>query len=357
MIAIILGTRPEIIKLSPVIRELKKRSIAFDLIHTNQHYSDDMDEIFFKELNLNKPKFNLKVGGLDRSSMISRIISQISIIYRKKKYKYVIVQGDTNSVLAASLAANFEGIPVGHIEAGLRSFDKGMPEETNRIITDHISTHLFCPTDNQNVILNKEGIMSGIFVLGNTVVDAVYQNLRLAEKNNYFVTNADKYILLTLHRPSNVDDKKTLSSIISVLHKIGKNNKLKILFPVHPRTEQSINKFKIKIDSNIFKVIKPLGYLEMLLAEKNSSLIMTDSGGIQEEACILKIPCITIRNNTERPETVVVGANIIAGNKKKGIIQAVSKTFKSKRDWENPFGRGDTSEKIVDVIENYIKDR
>jgi UDP-N-acetylglucosamine 2-epimerase (non-hydrolysing) len=355
MIAIVLGTRPEIIKLTPIIRELVKQKVSFELIHTNQHYSEDMDEVFFKELELKKPEFNLKIGGLDRSIMVSSIISKISEIYQRRKYKYVIVQGDTNSVLAASLAATFEKIPLGHVEAGLRSYDMQMPEEENRIITDHISTHLFCPTINQKKILYSERIKRNVFVVGNTVTDSVYQNLELAEtKKNNLNVNYGKYILVTLHRPSNVDNKSILLDIISSLHTIGRETNYKIILPIHPRTAQSLIKFNINIDDSLIKIIKPLGYLEMLLAERGAELIITDSGGLQEEACILKVPCVTLRDNTERPETVDVGANIIAGNKQEFILKSVLKMIGSDRNWKNPFGDGHTSEKIVRIIKNYI---
>ncbi|MFA5879870.1 MAG: UDP-N-acetylglucosamine 2-epimerase (non-hydrolyzing) [Candidatus Margulisiibacteriota bacterium] len=351
-IAIILGTRPEIIKLSPVIRECQKRKIDFFIIHSNQHYSPEMDKIFFTELNLSLPKYNLNIGSQNRIKTISLIQKLSKNILEIEKPDWVLVQGDTNTVLAGAQIAHKLGIKVAHIEAGLRSYDKNMPEEINRIKTDHISDILFPPTETQKNILIKEGIdQSKIFVVGNTIVDAVLQNLLLInncqELKHY---GKEKYFLLTTHRPSNVDNKENLQKIIKALIDISKKYNFKIYFPIHPRTKKQLNIFNIKLDTDIYNILPPIGYLEMLALEKSAQLIFTDSGGIQEEACILKIPCITLRDNTERPETVEVGANVVTGLEYLKILSATKKMLKIKHSWKNPFGNGKTSVQILNHL-------
>ncbi len=353
MIAVVLGTRPEIIKLSPVIRELVNKKIKFELIHTNQHYSKNMDSVFMSELNLPKPKFNLNTGGLQRSEMIAKTVEGLANIYRDRKYKLIIVQGDTNSVLGASLAANFEGIPIAHIEAGLRSGDLSMPEEMNRILTDEMSSYLYAPTKLQEKTLKSEKVKGEILVVGNTIVDSVIQNLKLAKSKQLVVSDQESYVLLTLHRPSNVDNKKVFQEIIDTLQYISKEYNLKVIYPIHPRSKANLLKFKIKFDTSFIKIIEPVDYLDMLNLESNAKVILTDSGGLQEEACILKVPCVTIRENTERPETVFVGANIVAGVKKQLIVSAFKKVFNLGRKWKNPFGNGDSSKLIVKSILKY----
>lgn len=351
-IAIILGTRPEIIKLSPIIRECQNKKINFFIIHSNQHYSPEMDKIFFQELKLPLPKYNLTVGSKPRDQMISLVKKSTKKILLKEKPDWVLVQGDTNTVLAGAKAAHELKIKVGHVEAGLRSYDKTMPEEINRIETDHISDLLFAPTLTQKYILLKEGISSQkIFVVGNTIVDAVLQSINLIEKHLEFDhLKNEKYFLLTTHRPSNVDSQENLQKIINSLNKISQKYNYPIYFPIHPRTQKQLELFNIKLDSSIFKILPPVGYLEMLALEKSAQLIFTDSGGIQEEACILKVPCITLRDNTERPETVEVGANVIVGLEKSKILFETEKILAINHNWPNPFGDGKTGEKIVNIL-------
>lgn len=351
MISFFLGTRPEIIKMSPIIGLMKTSGIDFSIIHTNQHFSANMDKQFFDDLKLPYPTFNLKIKQRSHAGMLAEIISKSEKILEKTKPSVVVVQGDTNSVLAGSIVAAKMNIPVAHVEAGLRSYDNKMPEEINRKITDHLSSVLFCPTNNQKEILLGEGVSSKkIFVTGNTIVDAVYRNIKLTNHSK-IAASLSSYILLTLHRPSNVDSKDTLREIITSLEHLSNKLNLRVFFPVHPRTMIQIEKFKIKINPDIFIVSEPVGYLEMLDLEKNSRLILTDSGGLQEEACILKVPCVTIRENTERPETVSVGANIIAGTSREEIIKASLGMFGKKRDWVNPYGNGTASEKIISVLQ------
>lgn len=351
-IGIILGTRPEIIKLSPIIRECQKRKINFFILHTNQHYSNNMDKIFFDELELPQPKYNLKITSSNHGDMTGKQIIEIEKILINEKPSWIIVQGDTNTVMAGAIAASKIGIKITHVEAGLRSYDREMPEEINRIVTDHISDLLFTPTKKQANILDKEGIdKNKIIVTGNTIVDAVYQNIKLLKKHpelNHY--QKEKYYLLTSHRPSNVDNKENLKQIINSVTQLAKENQVKIIFPIHPRTQKNLNKFKIKIDKKIIDLIEPVGYLQMLALIQNTQLVLTDSGGIQEEACILKIPSLTLRENTERPETIEVGASILVGADQKKIINGAKIMLTKKRNWKNPFGSGKSSKLIIDRI-------
>lgn len=353
-IAIILGTRPEIIKLSPIIRILKKNKDDFFVIHTNQHYSILMDKIFFDELNLPSPKYNLGIGSDDHGAQTGKMLIEIEKILLKEKPNIALVQGDTNTVLAGALASSKLGIAVGHVEAGLRSFDRTMPEEINRVVTDHISDYLFCPTKVAAKLCADEAIdEEKIFVVGNTIVDSVYQNLAIAKQKSKILNKLNltpkKFILLTLHRPSNVDNKKTISGIIKGIDVIIEKYKLPVIFPIHPRTQKQLKKFKLDIPNNLI-LIEPVGFSDFLVLEKNSLLIITDSGGIQEEACILQIPCITLRENTERPETISVGANMLAGNKPSGIVKAAKDMLQQKINWKNPFGKGDSAKRILKIL-------
>lgn len=351
-IGIILGTRPEIIKLSPIIRECHKRKIDYFIIHSNQHYSENMDAIFFKELELPHPKYNLEIGSCTHGQMTGRMIEKIEEILIEEKPNWILVQGDTNTVMAGALAASKLQIKVGHIEAGLRSYDRSMPEETNRIVTDHISDGLFSPTQKQADILVKEGISKEkIYITGNTIVDAVYQNIKLLEKHPELTHyQNENYFLLTTHRPSNVDNKENLSELIDALTEVSKKYNYPVYFPIHPRTKKQIEIFNIKINEKKIKLMDPVGYLEMLALEKNAKLIFTDSGGIQEEACILKTPSLTLRENTERPETIEVGASILVGHNKELIIPSTEKMLYINRNWSNPFGNGNSSKLILNSI-------
>jgi UDP-N-acetylglucosamine 2-epimerase len=352
-IAVIFGTRPEIIKLSPLIRFSEEEKNDYFIIHTNQHFSHLMDQIFIKELNLPKPKYNLGLNRIkNHGEMVGRMLIEIEKILIKEKPSLVMVQGDTNSTLAGALASSKLQIKLVHIEAGLRSYDKSMPEEINRVVVDHLSDFLFAPTKKQKNILIGEGIEKNkIFVVGNTIVDALEENLKIALKNKKIVNKYQnkRYFLLTLHRPSNVDDKEKLKNIFFVLENLAKIYQTPIIFPIHPRTRNKINEFKLKIDSQKIVIVEPFSYLEMLLAEKFARLIITDSGGLQEEACILKVPCVTLRDNTERPETLEVGANILLSSYDKNFFEKVDLMLKKQKNWKNPFG-----EKVAKKIFNIL---
>jgi UDP-N-acetylglucosamine 2-epimerase (non-hydrolysing) len=347
-IAVILGTRPEIIKMSPIIRALDKQSDYF-ILHTGQHYSFNMDRAFFEQLELPAPKYNLNIGSGTDAEETGKMLMGIEKILVEEKPDLVLVEGDTNTVLAGALAAAKRGIKVGHVEAGLRSYDQSMPEEINRVLTDHISDLLFAPTEGARKNLLKEGIdQNKIHVTGNTIVDAVCQNLKLAEHRDLGL-GLGGYFLLTLHRQENVDNPQKLRRIMKGLEAVSQQFRNPIIYPIHPRTKKRLQEFKIKVPAGI-KIIEPLDYLSFLKLESGASLILTDSGGVQEEACILKVPCVTLRDNTERPETLEVGANAMAGTEPTLILKKASQMLKSKRVWENPFGDGNASKRILNII-------
>lgn len=353
-IAIVLGTRPEIIKLSSIIRECQKKKIDFFIIHTNQHYSIKLDKIFFRDLELLKPKYNLGVGSGSHGEQTAKMMVGIEKILLEEKPDVILIQGDTNTVLAGGLAASKIGIKVGHVEAGLRSYDRTMPEEINRVVVDHVSDFLFVPTKDQAQILKNEAINANkIFVVGNTIVDAVKENKKIAAKKSKILfklkIKPKDYFLLTMHRPSNVDSKNILKSLFKTLEKIYQKYKLPIIFPIHPRTKSQLEKFKLFLPEGIVE-IEPVGFLDFLELESNARLILTDSGGVQEEACILKVPSITLRENTERPETIKVGASILAGHNEQKIILAVKKMLLAKNNWSNPFGDGQSGKKIINIL-------
>ncbi len=351
-VAIIFGTRPEIIKLSSIISELEKREIPFKLIHSNQHYSFELDRIFFQELHLPSPDFNLDVGSGTHGSQTGKSLERIEQALLESKPCAVLVQGDTNTAVAGSLAAVKLHIPVFHIEAGLRSGDRRMPEEINRIVVDHCSDFLFAPTESAARNLLREGINNDkVEITGNTIVDVLEQSIGRADSAiiQHWGLREKPYILVTLHRAENVDDPSALSSILSGIQLFSEKSDLPVIFPVHPRTRKNIENFKIGFRR--INLINPVGYLDFLALEKNAKLIITDSGGVQEEACILGVPCVTARENTERPETVAVGANIIAGCDANDILEGSRIMIRKDRKWKNPFGDGKSSIRIVNKIE------
>jgi UDP-N-acetylglucosamine 2-epimerase (non-hydrolysing) len=342
--------------LSPVIRELERRKADYFILHSGQHYSYNMDKVFFEQLNLPQPKYNLDVGSGTHGAQTAKILSGVEEVLIKENPDVVLVEGDTNTVLAAALAAAKLHIKVGHVEAGLRSYDRQMPEEINRILTDHCSDYLFAPTDKARDILVNEGFSkSTIYVTGNTIVDAVWQNLQLAKKADCLGRlnlTTKRYFLLTVHRQENVDHADRFTSIIAALEEIATIFEMPVIFPIHPRSKAKLAEFNITPNNII--LIEPLDYLSFLQLESNALLVLTDSGGLQEECCILKVPCVTLRDNTERSETVDVGANMIAGVSPQIIIEYTETMLSKKRDWRNPFGDGKASEKILEVISKTI---
>ena len=366
-LAIILGTRPEIVKMSPIIRECEKQNLDYFILHTGQHYSYELDEVFFEELNLPYPKYDIEIGSGTHAEETSKALIGIERILKKENPEIVLVEGDTNTVLAGALVASKLHIKVGHVEAGLRSGDRNMPEEINRILTDHCSDYLFAPTEKAKEILLGEGIPSEkIFVTGNTIVDAVFQNLSISEERvnplNDLELTPKEYFLVTAHRQENVDVKERLKSILNGLELIHEMFSLPIIYPIHPRTSKRLKEFGLKV--NGVDLINPLGYLEFLQLEAKAKLVLTDSGGIQEETCILGVPCVTLRDNTERPETLEVGSNILVGTDSNKILKGVEKMLNRQTlrkfdqnaslNWKNPFGDGTAGKRIIEILEGLL---
>jgi len=352
MITIVIGTRPEIIKMAPIVRECTHQRLDFSLLHTGQHYSYAMDRIFFEQLNLEKPEYNLDVGSGSQGAQTAAILSGIENILLKHPPGGVLVQGDTNTVCAGALAAAKLHIPVGHVEAGLRSFDRSMPEEINRIVADHVSDQLFAPTEMSRQNLLLEGIKpEKITVTGNTVVDAVQQNKRIAQQKVHpleeLCLEPRGYFLVTAHRAENVDVPLKLAEILTGLKMISEYFGLSVIFPMHPRTQKMVREFSLSTEG--IHVIDPVGYLEFLILESMSALLLTDSGGVQEESCILSVPCVTLRENTERPETIDVGSNVLAGTNPEKMLAAAIHMLDIPRKWNNPFGKGDAARRIIEV--------
>lgn len=353
-ICIILGTRPEIIKMSPVIRACEREKLDYFILHTGQHYSYIMDRVFFEQLELPEAKYNLDVGSGKHGEQTGKILSGVEPVLQKERPDVVLVEGDTNTVLAGAIAATKLHIKVGHVEAGLRSYDRKMPEEINRVLTDHCSDYLFAPTETAREILLGEGIQdTKVFDTGNTVVDAVFQNLELAKDRNNALNDLHleprNYFLVTAHRQENVDVKERFEGIIKGLELVVNEFGLPVVYPIHPRARKMMNHFGLK--SNGIEFIEPVDYLSFLQLESKAKLVLTDSGGVQEEACILKIPCVTLRNNTERPETLEVGSNILAGTTPEKILECTRLIIDRNNEWKNPFGDGNAGKRIVEIVE------
>ncbi|MDF2946818.1 MAG: UDP-N-acetylglucosamine 2-epimerase [Bacillales bacterium] len=346
----ILGARPQFIKAAPVSRELRKNHTEL-IVHTGQHYDPNMSDIFFEELNIPKPDYHLGVGSANHGKQTGEMLAQIETIILDEKPDYVLVYGDTNSTLAGSLAAAKLHVPVIHIEAGLRSFNKKMPEEVNRILTDHISEFLFCPTDTAINNLHNENITRNVINVGDVMYDAVVYNKKLAmekskaiEENN--LTEKD-YYLITIHRAENTDDDTRMNNILESFKQI---NGIKV-WPIHPRTKNMLlNK---GVDLSVIpglKVIEPVGYLDMLALENGAKKIITDSGGVQKEAYFMKVPCVTVRDQTEWVETLEGNANILVGTDVNKIIEAVN--MEVNPIYKELFGDGFSARKIVQIVTN-----
>lgn len=350
-IAILVGTRPEIIKMAPVMRQLRERKIPFVFIHSNQHYTKEMDEQIIIDLQLPKPDYQLRVGSASHAVQTGKIMEGVEAICLKEKISIMVVHGDTNTTLAGALCAKKLHLKVCHIEAGLRSFDYRMPEEVNRIITDRISDILFAPTITAKRNLLHEGIdKSTIVVTGNTVVDALYQHREIAAQRGEHrqqLLKEDEYILLTLHRAENVDDSDRFKKLLKLIEYVGKKLRAPILWPIHPRSKKQLEIFEITLPASIVTT-DPIGYLDMINCMTHAKMILTDSGGIQEEAYILRKPLITLRDSTERPETLT--ANFIVDDSRKKVDEALQAYKKQGVSWKNAFGKGNASTLIVDTL-------
>lgn len=353
-LSFVLGTRPEIIKLAPVITACQERDISFTVVHTGQHYSEQLDTVFFEQLDLPTPDYNLEVASGNHGEQTGEMLIRLEEVLISEQPSTVIVQGDTNSVLAGALATSKLAPDLGHVEAGLRSFDDRMPEETNRVLTDHASDLLFAPTQTAAEQLRQEGIPDDdIYLTGNTIVDAVEQYADVAATQSSVLEDHDltagQYVLLTAHRAENVDDDATFQSILDGTASLATQLDVPVIYPIHPRAASNLESFDIELPDSI-RTIEPLDYLDFLHLESEATVIVTDSGGVQEEACILGTPCITVRESTERPETTEVGANRVVGTEPADIEAHGTEMASRATDWDNPFGDGEAAGRILDAV-------
>lgn len=386
------GARPNFMKIAPIIRVIKKNNKSFNhlqfmiqkmFVHTGQHYNYEMSKIFFQDLDLYEPDIHLGVGSGTHTEQTGNVMVKFGRVLLKEKPDLVLVVGDVNSTLACALTSAKLHIPLAHVEAGLRSFDRTMPEEINRVLTDAIADYLFTPSIDADKNLKKEGInQAKIFLVGNVMVDSLLFNIKKAKESDILaklglinfkikksmpINNNIKskpYALITLHRPSNVDDKNSFLKILSALNIIRKQ--IPIIFPIHPRTKKMIETFGLqkhfsylKLNSskslastNSINIIEPLGYLDFLNLEANAKFVLTDSGGIQEETTVLNIPCLTLRNSTERPITISQGTNILVRNDTERIISEAFKILEGKNRggtcpelWD-----GKAAERIMNIL-------
>lgn len=347
-IVTIIGARPQFVKMALVSKALEKRRIKEVVIHTGQHYDREMSKLFFEELGIRRPDHNLGVGSGPHGAQTARMLAGIEKVLVEERPAMVLVYGDTNSTLAGALAAAKMNIRVAHIEAGLRSYDRYMPEEINRVITDRISCILFCPTKAAIKNLRKEGVSKGVHLVGDVMYDLLKKNIRYIKRPGYDYP----YILCTIHRAENTDLRGNMKEIFKALRGTG----ARVILPVHPRTSGCIKKYNIEIPPNV-TIISPVGYKEMLGLEKWAKAIITDSGGVQKEAFILGTPCVTIRSETEWPETVSGGMNKIVGQSSEKIISAVRACgrIRSIVDPEKFYGDGGAHNRIADILNKELQ--
>lgn len=358
-IMVVVGTRPEIIKMAPLIKALQKMEIPLTFVHCGQHYDYVMSQRFIEELELPQPDYNYKVKACSQGEQTARIIANMERLLKKTKPSLVLVEGDTNGVLATSIAAAKLGIPVGHVEAGLRSFDLRMPEEHNRRLTDHISTYLFAPTKTAENNLKRESVLGKVYVTGNTVIDAVMQYISKAESKSKIVDTIkfERFALATVHRAENVDNPTVLRNLMEAFME----SPTPIVIPIHPRTKKRLRQngmdAEVKKSKNL-QILPPVGYLDFLMLMKKCEIILTDSGGIQEEATAPQIRkrVLILRSSTERPEAVEAGFAKIVGTDKQNILEAMRETLKgqSKLPVDSPYGNGDSAKRIAEIIESEV---
>ena len=347
----VVGARPQFIKLAILSKELRENHNEI-IIHTGQHYDDNMSRYFFEEMQIAKPDYNLNIGSGSHGKQTAEMLIGLEDIFLHQKPDVVITFGDTNTTLATGLAATKLNIPVAHVEAGLRSHNREMPEEINRILTDHISDYLFAPTLTAMENIKIENLYGKPFLVGDVMYDSLLYYGKIAEQKSRILKNLKlkqkEYILLTLHRPYNVDNIQKLQNIFSAL----KQTKRFIVLPVHPRSRKMIENTNTIIPENI-SIIEPLGYLDFIFLQKHSEKIITDSGGIQKEAYLNGIPCITIRPETEWIETVEAGWNVLVGDKKDQLIENCLH-FKPSHNRPRYFGDGNSSKKIISILESHL---
>lgn len=347
----IVGARPQFIKAAPVCNALKQNGIREILVHTGQHYDYGMSQVFFKELGLPEPDVNLGVGSGSHGLQTGKMLINIEEVLLREKPDWVLVYGDTNSTIAGAMAACKLRIPVIHVEAGLRSFNRSMPEEHNRVLTDHCSDLLFCPTQSAVKNLENEGVTKGVHLVGDTMYDAVLHFSNIANKRSNILKDLNLiekgYLLATVHRNYNTDIHENLRNILTAFVNIGEP----VIFPVHPRTRKQIAELNGMFDfsSSNVKIIDPVSYLDMLVLEQNAKVILTDSGGMQKEAYFFRVPCVTLRPETEWLETVDAGWNRVVGADRERIFDAV-KNVNIPNQQPDLFGTGDTAFRIAAIM-------
>ncbi len=360
-IVTIVGARPQFIKASAISAEIKRynarssKVISETIIHTGQHFDKNMSDDFFMELSVPKPRYNLKVANLSHGAMTGRMLEKLESKLVYEKPDLLLVYGDTNSTLAGALAAVKVKIPIAHIEAGLRSFNMEMPEEINRILTDRVSDYLFCPTQTAVVNLNNEGIRKGVYNVGDVMYDVTLKYRAKAKREiklSMFGVSRKNYVLLTLHRNENTVDINRISNIFDAMREVAKQTK--VLFPIHPRTKKLIEDSRHSCMLKGIDVLEPQTYLKMLRLEMDAKVIFTDSGGVQKEAFFHKVPCITLRDETEWLETLVGDRNVTVGSSKSRILAAWERASQQVYEGNKiyPYGEGKSAKKILDKLVN-----
>ncbi|MGE5403244.1 MAG: non-hydrolyzing UDP-N-acetylglucosamine 2-epimerase [Candidatus Doudnabacteria bacterium] len=349
----IIGARPNFVKHAPVSREIR-REFGEKVIHTGQHYDYAMNKVFFDELSIPEPDYHLEVGSGTHGFQTGEMLKKIEAILVEEHPDMVLVYGDTNTTLAGALAGVKLHLPVAHVESGLRSFDRRMPEEINRVLTDHCADVLFCPTQASVDHLRREGIEKDVYLTGDVMVDAINDHLQLARSRSRVLEDLSlspkQYMLATLHRAENTDDPRKLSNIVKAFCRIEN-----LVFPCHPRTEKYLKLYGLwDMLNERVRVAKPVGYLDMLMLEINASRILTDSGGVQKEAYILGIPCVTMRDNTEWVETLADGWNVLVGSSTDLILEQLSAP-RPRTKQKNLYGDGTASLRIKDVLVNFAR--
>ncbi len=357
-VLVVVGTRPNFVKSAPLMRELKKHSDCFDtkLVHTGQHYDQNLSQGLFDDLHMAPPDLSLGVGSGSHTQQTAKIMLGLESAVTTEQADLVVVFGDVNSTLAAAVVTAKLGVKLAHVESGLRSFDRTMPEEINRIVTDHLSDFLFVTEDSGMQNLQREGIPAEkVFFTGNIMIDSLLTTLEIVKRSEIHTRlnlRPREYALMTLHRPSNVDDPKNLSAVMRIVRKVAE--RIPVVFPCHPRTKQNLARFGLDdaVQSNSLIVTEPLGYVDFCRLTFDSKFVMTDSGGIQEETTYLQIPCITMRDNTERPVTITVGTNVMTGIDSAQILKTVDDILggNPKQGRIPDLWDGRAAERIVDVL-------
>ena len=352
----IVGARPQFIKAAPLSKALRSAGHKEILLHTGQHYDDEMSAVFFRDLQIPEPDYNLGIGSGSHGYQTGKMLIEIEKVLLSEKPDWVIVFGDTNSTLAGALAATKLRIPIAHVEAGLRSFNREMPEEHNRVLTDHCSDLLLCPTQTAVENLHREGITTGVHLVGDIMYDAVLQFAEIARRHSTILNDLSlqpkKFLLATIHRPANTDNPHNLKNILHAFAQINET----IIFPVHPRARKKMAETGLSDDFTAcpnIRLINPVGYLDMLVLEQNARVILTDSGGVQKEAYFFKTPCVTLRDETEWIETVKSGWNTLVGSDPALIINAVQNAKPGAND-DTFFGNGNAKEKIIRLLTSAI---